>query len=168
MLEKNEKYKIIDDYLSIDEYQDCWDFVRNVATYSAGEKDHHESDFIGMVCELDLNHYKTFAIFPPSIGGSRLNRLYINYYSQREISAFHIDSDDPDAYTALYYPCPTYDLDEGGETQLIIDDEIVGVRSKCNRLLVFRSTIVHRATPFKSHQRWTVALKYTNHPDTGW
>ena len=67
----------------------------------------------------------------------------------------------------LYYPCPTYELDEGGETQLIINDEILGVRSKTNRLLIFKSDIVHRATPFKSHQRYTVALKYTNVEDTG-
>ena len=52
--------------------------------------------------------------------------------------------------------------------QLIINDEILGVRSKTNRLLIFKSDIMHRATPFKTHQRYTVALKYTNHADTGY
>ena len=43
MIEKNEKYKIIDDYLSIEEYEMCWKYVSSVATYQPGEKDHHNS-----------------------------------------------------------------------------------------------------------------------------
>ena len=168
MIEKDEQYKIIDDFLSIEEYENCWDYVQNVATYQAGEKDHHFSYKIGMVHELNTQYGETFKLFPKHIHGSKLQRAYINFYAPREISAFHTDSHDPDAYTMLYYPCPTYELDEGGETQLIINDEIFGVRSKTNRLLIFKSDIMHRATPFKTHQRYTVALKYTNHADTGY
>ena len=168
MIEKNEEYKIIDDFLSIEEYESSWDYVQNVATYQAGEKDHHFSYKIGMVSELSTEYGQTFKLFPAQVHGSRLQRAYINFYAPREISAFHTDSHDRNAYTMLYYPCPTYELDEGGETQLIINDEILGVRSKSNRLLIFKSDIMHRATPFRSHQRYTVALKYTNLVDTGY
>ena len=167
MLQPNEQYKIIDDFLSIDEYENCWEYVSKIAHYQAGEKDHTESYQVGMVSELSCEHGNTFKLFPKQINGSILSRMYINYYSPRELSAFHIDHNDPNAYTLLYYPCPTYHLDEGGTTELIINDEIVGVRSVTNRLLAFKSNITHRATPFKSHQRYTVALKYTNQIDTG-
>ena len=162
MIEKNEKYKIIDDYLSIEEYEMCWKYVSSVATYQPGEKDHHNSYPIGMVSELSCEHGKTFKLFPKHIHGAKLNRMYINYYSPRELSVFHIDSNDPNAYTLLYYPCPSYHPDEGGTTELSIDGEILGVRSVANRLLIFKSDIPHRATPFKSYQRYTIALKYTN------
>ena len=167
MIGKNEQYKIIDDYLSIEEYENCWDFVSTVATYQPGEKDHHNSYPIGMVSELNCEHGNTFKLFPKHIHGSKLNRMYVNFYSPRELSAFHIDSADPDAYTLLYYPCPTYAPDEGGTTELEMDGEILGVRSVANRLLIFKSDIPHRATPFKSYQRYTIALKYTNVIDRG-
>jgi len=160
MLKQNEKYKIIDDYLSIDQYQNCWDFVQQ-ASYKSGELDHEFSFPIGMVSELSLDN----PLFPQQINNNILSRSYINFYGPRELSAFHFDHDDPTAVTLLYYPCPTYHLDEGGATELIIDDEIVGVRSLANRLLAFKSNILHRATPFKSHQRWTIAFKYTNYPE---
>ena len=167
MIEKNEKYKIIDDYLSIEEYEMCWKYVSSVATYQPGEKDHHNSYPIGMVSELSCEHGKTFKLFPKHIHGAKLNRMYINYYSPRELSVFHIDSNDPNAYTLLYYPCPSYHPDEGGTTELSINGEILGVKSVANRLLIFKSDIPHRATPFRSYQRYTFALKYTNVQDIG-
>ena len=166
MLKKDEQYKIIDDYLSIEEYKNCWDYVLN-APYKAGEKDHHNSNPVGMVHELGVDLDSLFRLFPRTINNEPLSRAYINYYSPSELSSFHIDHDSPDAVTLLYYPCPTYHLDEGGATELIIDDEILGVRSIANRLLAFKSNTTHRATPFKTYQRWTVALKYTTYPDTG-
>ena len=167
MIGKNEQYKIIDDYLSIEEYENCWQFVSKVATYQPGEKDHHNSYPIGMVSELSVEHGNTFMLFPKHMHGSKLSRMYVNYYSPRELSVFHIDSADPNAYTLLYYPCPSYGPDEGGTTELSIDGEILGVRSVANRLLIFKSNIPHRATPFRSHQRYTFALKYTNVKDIG-
>ena len=78
MIEKNEQYKIIDDYLSIEEYENCWDYVQNVATYQAGEKDHHFSYKIGMVHELNIDYGETFKLFPKQIHGSILNLSLIH------------------------------------------------------------------------------------------
>ena len=167
MLEKNEDFKVIDDYLSIDEYKKTWEFVQQ-ADYHPGEKDHHDSYPIGMVAELKTDNAATFRLFPRTVNGAHLTRCYINYYSQGEVSAFHTDHDDPDSYTLLYYPCPTYSLDEGGTTELYIGNHITGIQSVANRLLIFKSTITHRATPFKSHQRFTIAFKYQKYADTGY
>ena len=41
-----------------------------------------------------------------------------------------------------------------------INRNIVGVRSIANRMLAFKSNILHRSTPFKTHPRWTLAFKY--------
>ena len=48
----------------------------------------------------------------------------------------------------------------GGATELMIDDNLIGVRSIANRLLAFKSNILHRSTPFTNYPRWTIALKY--------
>ena len=111
MIEKNEQYKIIDDYLSIEEYENCWEFVSRVATYMPGEKDHHNSYPIGMVSELSVEHGNTFMLFPKHMHGSKLSRMYVNYYSPRELSVFHIDSAEnhysrPSAWSRLA-PKPT-------------------------------------------------------------
>ena len=152
---KNEQYKIIDNYLTVEQYRETWNFVKN-ANYKAGEVDYEGSYPIGMVAELPLDN----SLFPKQINNNSLSRSYINYYGPRELSAFHIDNDDSTAVTLLYYPCPTYDLNEGGATELIINKQILGVLPIANRLLAFKSNILHRATPFKSHQRWTIAFKY--------
>ena len=42
----------------------------------------------------------------------------------------------------------------------MIDNNLIGVRSIANRLLAFKSNILHRSTPFTNYPRWTIALKY--------
>ena len=128
---------------------------------------------IGMVHELPLDcdfgypsgldgiSYKYINFpFPREINGYPLVRAYINFYAPRELAVFHIDDNDPKSTTLLYYPCPTLDPDEGGATELMIDDNLIGVRSIANRLLAFKSNILHRSTPFTNYPRWTIALKY--------
>ena len=66
MLDKNENFKVIDDYLSIDEYKKTWEYVQR-ADYHPGEKDHHDSYPIGMVAELMVDNAATFKLFPRTI-----------------------------------------------------------------------------------------------------
>ena len=172
MLDKKEQYKIYDDYLSIQNYQMIWEFVKD-APYKHGEVDYQGSYPIGMVHELDVNESFGFPTevdgidyshinfpFPRQVNGCPLSRAYINYYGPRELAVFHIDDKDDDSVTLLYYPCPTLSYDEGGTTELMLDNQIVGIRSIANRLLVMKANILHRSTPFKSHPRFTIALKY--------
>ena len=156
MLKPNEQYKIIDDYLSISDYEYVRNYVQD-ATYKHGEVDHVGSYSIGMVHELPIDND---LYFPTHINNYPLKRAYVNFYAPRELAVFHVDADDPKSTTLLYYPCPTYEYNEGGTTELLINDNIVGVRSIANRLLAFKSNILHRSTPFKNYPRWTVAFKY--------
>ena len=172
MLKPNEKYKIYDDFCGISNYQKMWKYVQD-AKYIHGEVDHQGSYPIGMVHELPLDcdfgypsgldgiSYKYINFpFPREINGYPLVRAYVNFYAPRELAVFHIDDNDPKSTTLLYYPCPTLDPDEGGATELMIDDNLIGVRSIANRLLAFKSNILHRSTPFTNYPRWTIALKY--------
>ena len=158
-LKENEQYKIIDDFLSKTDYGVYWNFTQK-ANYTVGEVDYPNSVPVGMVSELATDHPLIQNLFPKVITGCTLNRLFLNYYGPRDLSYFHYDHYLPEATTLLYYPCPTYSPDEGGATELMIDDNIVGIRSIANRLLIFRANILHRATPFKSYQRYTYAFKY--------
>ena len=150
-------YRIIDDYLPVDVYEAIQNHCRSTS-YTINEADiTGVTPEIKAVSELDIHKLPDF---PEQLGGQELNRAYINYYTPNETSHFHKDSNKPDSLTLLYYPNPTYDINEGGATELVINDEIVGVRSKANRALIFKSELWHRATPFHTKQRFTVDLKY--------
>ena len=151
-----DKYKIIDNYLSISDYQRLWDTVRNAPYTSMFPASAVDGSLlpVGMTSNLQTD------LFPTSFGNAKLERCYINYYGPSEWAHFHIDDEDDESLTLLYYPTPNYPIDEGGCTEFLIDDEIVGVRPICNRAVIFKGNIYHRAAPFKTKARYTVALKY--------
>ena len=87
-----------------------------------------------------------------------LYRMYINHFAPSEGADFHNDGE---GYTFLYYPhTEEYELDEGGETQFLLDGNIFGIRAVPNRMAVFDGQIPHRATPFRTQHRFTIAIKY--------
>jgi|TARA_B110000858_G_C17641851_1_gene398468 hypothetical protein len=88
----------------------------------------------------------------------RLYRVYLNLFIPNEQPSFHTDGDN--TITCLYYLNPLLDLNEGGETQFFIDEEIRGIVSKPGRLTMFNGRLLHRATSFKSHPRLTLAFKF--------
>jgi hypothetical protein len=53
-----------------------------------------------------------------------------------------------------------WDVNEGGETQFYIDENIYGITPVPNRMVIFDASILHRATSFRSSHRFTVAIKY--------
>lgn len=166
-MDLKENYKVIDNYLSIAQFQFAWTATQSTQ-YHVGELDHDGAEPVGMTANFDPQVFVPYAdfdteLFPEAVNGQPKQRTYINYYGPNEGSSFHVDHDDPEAITILYYPCPLHPLNEGGATELLINDEIVGIRSKPNRLLVFKSNILHRATPFKTKPRFTIATKYTIH-----
>lgn len=88
-------------------------------------------------------------------------RLYVvrsNLFIPGENPYFHPDGEDK--ITCLYYINPEYDLNEGGETQFLIDNEIKGIRPKMGRLVIFDGSIIHRATSFRTHPRLTIAITF--------
>jgi len=86
-----------------------------------------------------------------------VQRAYVNLFFANENPYFHNDGN---VITCLFYITPEYDIDEGGETQFLIDDNIVGIKAKPARLVVFDGKIVHRATSFRNYPRITVVLKF--------
>lgn len=101
------------------------------------------------------NYWDTYGIY----------RMYVNCFAPREYAYFHQDCcEDSDQYTFLYYPRHSmweYDVAEGGWTEFYMenDKKIIGVPPYFNSMSMFTARLVHRATPFKSHHRFTVAIK---------
>ncbi|AHB80655.1 hypothetical protein Syn7803C97_21 [Synechococcus phage S-MbCM6] len=94
---------------------------------------------------------------------STLYRAYINMFSPGEISNFHVDDHRKNTYTGLYYAnTEKWNHQEGGETQFLINNEIYGILPIPNRMVVFDSRLLHKATPFHRRHRWTIALKYAD------
>lgn len=127
--------------------------------YKMGETDRPDCPPTGMVSQLEANE-----IILPKIISQKLNRspeslirLYVNYYSANENPYFH---DDGDCITYLYYPNNNIGIDEGGETQFLVDNYIHGIPYVADRLVEFDGRIPHKATSFRSNYRFTVAAKY--------
>ena len=93
---------------------------------------------------------------------NQIYRLYCNCFAPREFGNFHTDADDEEEkYTFLYYPEHEYkfDIEEGGWTEFYINDKIIGILPKPNSMVRFTSQIIHRASPMRTHTRFSVALK---------
>tara|TARA_B100000287_G_C20203597_1_gene611066 strand:- start:42 stop:524 length:483 start_codon:yes stop_codon:yes gene_type:complete len=136
--------------------------VRSPYTY--GEVDTPQTPPTGMVHEIqrDEDIYKLFESrirnFKPGLKKLNLYRMYVNCFSPSENPYFHTDGDK--GVTFLYYVNDQWTLNEGGETQIIINDEIRGVLPLPNRIVGFNANLLHRATSFRSMHRFTLAVKF--------
>lgn len=129
--------------------------------YYYGEVDRTDTPPTGLVSDLPTNSL-TFKILNFNLNNllkdNTLYRSYINLFQPNENPYFHIDRET--GKTVLYYAnIEDYKLDEGGETQFHLD-EIRGIRPLPGRVIIFDSNILHKATSFRTYNRYTVALKY--------
>src|SRR5690606_28992232 len=127
-----------------------------------GEKDRQGLPPVGMVFEIqDQNLFKFLADTAianfATLKDLKLDRAYVNLFLPNDRPYFHKDGN---VYTCLFYVTPPYDVDEGGETQFIVNDMIKGLPSIPGRLVIFDGELWHRATSYRSHPRLTVALKF--------
>jgi len=142
---------IKENFLTVDQYKQITDYIYN-ADYHYTSKDQVMYGKLNQEC-LDF--------FPKEINGLKYHHHVINCYTPRSLAVFHVDTaEDEKANTLIYYPCPTYNLDEGGTTEILIDNQIIGVRPICNRVLVFDSSLMHRATPYRTYPRFSVGIIY--------
>lgn len=155
--------KIIDNFFDKDTHKNIWGYCNNVS-YKVGEKDGPNTLPTGGVFEIELDN-DLFNFLDSNLKNkfSELNNLtcyrsYINCFSPSENPYFHIDSSK--GYTCLFYPNLEFELDEGGETQFLIDNEIKGVLPIPNRMVLFNANIKHKATSFRTKHRFTLAIKY--------
>jgi len=153
--------KILDEFLSKEDF----DYVLNYCqecSYNYGEVDSDDLPPTGMVHEIPETKliYKLFESKTQKlVSGLNLYRMYINCFAPSENPYFHTDGDSGDI-TFLYYPTQSWQLDDGGETQFLVDNEIYGVTPVSNRMVYFDASIPHRATTFRDKHRFTLAIKY--------
>lgn len=92
------------------------------------------------------------------IRNMKLYRMYINCFAPGEDGYFHNDGK---VYTFIYYPnLEDYEIDEGGQTQFIVNDNIHAILPVSNRMVIFNGLIRHRATALRNHHRFSIAIKY--------
>ena len=122
----------------------------------------------GTTCDDRIDPKKFFDLFVNKIENEfeefskeYLSRFYINCFSPKDEPMWHTDAaPGKDSTTWIYFPDYRYDLEEGGETQFILDDEIYGIIPQPNRMISFPAQILHRATSLRTRYRFTVAIKY--------
>lgn len=154
---------ISDNFLSEDEYKQVIDYCVN-AKYTYGEVDTTETPPTGMVSEI-LPEEKIYDLFSSKIENKyeqlskdKIYRMYVNCFSPNENPYFHTDGET--GVTALFYPTIEWNLNEGGETQFLTDENIIGILPIPNRIVFFDANIPHKATSFRSNYRFTIAVKY--------
>ena len=83
---------------------------------------------------------------------------------------FHVDTTGEEAITMIYYLNPTYELDEGGCTELFVDDEIVGIENELkfvfgsiDKMLLHLKNLINREFGFK----WSSTVKNTKLKEIG-
>jgi hypothetical protein len=132
--------------------------------YYYGERDNNSNPPTGMVHNIPEKE-KVYHIIRNKIENSiplikqmEFDRMYVNCFAPSENPYFHIDG--KDVITFLYYPEKEWSLNDGGETQFYVDDNLYGIIPKPNRMVMFDGSIIHRATSFRDRHRFTVAIKY--------
>ena len=159
---------IHDNFLSEQNYR----FVLNycyTSSYSYGECDIDPDKPTGMIHEihkdLSVESEKIYNLFDSSIKQNftsiieslNLYRMYINCFAPSENPYFHTDGQ---GYTFLYYVNDNWEIDDGGETQFLINGNLYGITPIPNRIVYFDGQILHKATSFRDRHRFTVAIKY--------
>ena len=84
--------------------------------------------------------------------------MYVNCFAPCENPYFHTDGDT--GITFLYYANNSWNPNDGGETQIIVNDEIKGILPLPNRIVGFDASLLHRATSFRFKHRFTLAAKF--------
>lgn len=143
--------------------------------YFFGETDNPTTPPAGMVSDFDtqseIYHTMSNHIYNvlPQIRNLDLYAAYINLFSPGENPRFHTDCEV--GITCLYYiglietrvqqwRQLDYHPNDGGETQFLLDKTSINILPIANRLAFFDANILHRATSFRYHHRFTIALKY--------
>tara|TARA_R110000803_G_scaffold59658_1_gene118492 strand:- start:620 stop:1096 length:477 start_codon:yes stop_codon:yes gene_type:complete len=155
--------KIYDNFFDEVTHIKIWDYCNKVS-YKIGEKDHKKSLPTGGIFSIS-NKSKLFSLLDKNLVDKfeqlknlKCYRAYINFFSFNENPYFHQDNNI--GYTCLFYPNIDFELNEGGETQFLINNEIRGILPIPNRMILFDAKIDHKATSFRSRHRFTLAIKY--------
>tara|TARA_B100000287_G_scaffold9552_1_gene9570 strand:+ start:138 stop:614 length:477 start_codon:yes stop_codon:yes gene_type:complete len=155
--------KVVDHFLSEKESISILQYCCNVS-YSYGEVDTRGFPPTGMVHDIKEDSEIYQLVKSKIIKSYRevrklnLYRMYVNCFAPCENPYFHTDGDK--GITFLYYANDRWELNDGGETQIVVNDEIKGILPIPNRIVGFDANLVHRATTFRFKHRFTLAAKF--------
>ena len=155
--------KVHDKFLDNKTYVKLVDHAK-YAPYQFKEKDHIDAEFVGGIYEIGLQDNlflfldKTIKKTFKEIKNLNCERAYINLFIPGEKPYFHIDNEN--GFTFLMYLNEEYNIDMGGETSFLVNEEIKGILPIPNRAIIFDSSIEHKANSFRKDLRHTLALKY--------
>lgn len=139
----------------------------NSLNFIKGERDRTEdpNTATGEVARLEKNLF-TFKVLKKYLSKykycnfSKLYRAYVNKFYPNENPYYHTDG--KSGYTVLYYANPEWKLDQQGETQFYLKKQVKGVLPIPGRIVIFSSNLLHRATSYRSMERYTIALKFND------
>lgn len=155
---------ILDDFLSEEDFQNTIQYCHN-SSYHYGETDNKDTPPTGMVSNIDSSEFifnlfdSKIREFVPEVKDLKIYRMYINCFSPGENPYFHKDGES--GITCLYYSNIEWNINDGGETQFIIGDEMTGILPIPNRMVCFDANLLHKATSFRNKHRFTIATKYS-------
>lgn len=160
--------KVVDTFLEPKDAEYVYRYCLT-SSYTYGETDTDTTPPTGMVHEIKKTQ-RIYKLFNKKIQEIFVNpkdvniyRMYVNCFAPSEKPYFHTDGDK--GITFLYYVNDSWQLDDGGETQIIIDNEIKGILPIPNRLVGFDANLLHKATTFRNKHRFTIAIKLSNNDD---
>jgi len=176
---ENNNIRTWDNFVSREDITLLNSLVKNCA-YKYGEVDTAETPPTGLTSEIASDNKIFKILFEHIVETAGLinlncNRSYINIFSPNERAYYHRDYT---AYTALFYPNLSWDINDGGETKFIFPTNkintmvtnnnsnnelpvIISVAPIPNRLVVFKGDILHTATSFRNEHRFTIAFKFS-------
>ncbi len=160
---ENMEINFDDNFLEKKEFDIVHDYCLNTSYYY-GESDNGDGIMTGMVHDISEIEF-VYKLFRkklmdkcPFLSDMKLYRMYVNCFAPNENPYFHTDGK---GVTFLYYVNGGFDLQEGGETQFFVDNNLYGVLPVSNRLAMFDGMILHRATSLRNDHRFTIAIKYS-------
>lgn len=132
--------------------------------YYYGERDEVGFEPTGVTSELkeDSFTYKSLLSFISSnevLQNKTIYRAYVNLFAPGEYANYHTDGDE--GTTLLYYANLEYDINEGGETKFLSENNtLISVLPVPGRVVFFSADYKHTASSFKNKHRFTVAFKF--------
>jgi|TARA_R100000455_G_C6252054_1_gene108584 hypothetical protein len=151
--------KIFDKSVSDLDIQKIYNFCK-LQKYSRGERDNPHNPPTGLVS--DLNNEEIIKILTRNLKdiNYKIYRSYINLFLPYEKPYYHKDETDINARTLLYYVnSEALNIDDEGETYFLDRGMISGFSPLPGRIIFFSGNILHKAVPFRSKDRYTIAIK---------
>jgi hypothetical protein len=164
----SESISVTDNVFSLDEYGRCSKTILDSSAWRFKGRSNTDDNHSTMFWFMDLMHDSFFTSHMlgriEALLGRKfiLDRVYANGQVYGLDGSFHVDNDDPKAYTFLLYIVPEHITEVNGCTDFLVSNKITSVPPVANRAVFFPSNLMHRGLApgrFFSYLRITVVWK---------